>query len=451
MSYGANGLWGPVIFLIAGSAALDVSSAAPTQDSFDVTFEDLRSGYWLNYEEFNSLVVSWRYIQFPHENALRRYEESWKSQPPEQRAALAKASGRREEQNEFWSDRVAFQVRTPAVLVPDRDAPGRSFRFPSGAARAENLMTDFHEIAIYNFSGRLSDGIRFWNGVLDGKPQAAILSSLNPGSVGSHLPPLALRHPVAGFVQHPFDEFFSQDPQEARVVDRTNLDGRDLYVVEKAVTEPNGRTRLRLLVEEAGKDINKLTLQTVLRAWIDMDRGCLPLRIEKTERMIYDGRTYDDIWANGPSSVIVTHEIEKKAGGGFYPTRVSLVGYGADTRTAKNVSLSFDKMISGLPEMNFVPEREVQWVAQAVESGRDLTGFFAFEFPESTVYFDERNSRVVGRTYDPLPARGAAALARRPGAANGSIRPLLIAANVVLVALLILIIAVRRWHAIRGR
>jgi hypothetical protein len=415
------------------------------------SYDDLRAGYWMNFEEFKTLYVSWRLVAFPHQNAVRRHEETLKSETPQQRAAMQKGLGHREEQNEFWSDRVAFQVRTPTRRTEDRDAPGRKVAFPNHAARKDNLMSDFSEIAVYNYNGNLSDGIKFWNGVLQGSPQAAILSHVSDGDPGRFLPPLAVPQPLAQFVQHPFDAFFSGDYDDARVVDRVELDGHETYVVEKVVTLQNGRQRFKVLVELAGEDINKLSLQKVQRAWIDVQRGCLPLRIETIERLIYDGKAYDDVYRLGPSPVTETQQIEKIDNGGFYPTRIKEVVYGYDTRELSGFTLSFKEIIgAGLQKKTVVPDSEQQLVAQRVEAGRDMTGLFGFDFPEGTVYFDFRTSKVVGRNYDaPKSGGGGPARARRGAAEERTLRLALIGANVLLIAVLGGIVAVRRYRGLR--
>lgn len=416
-----------------------------------ITYADLQSGYWLNYEQFKSLYVSWRHVTFPHENAIRRYEDAWRSETPQQREALRKASGRREEQNEFWTDREAFQVRTPAVLVPDRDAPGREFDFPQRAARKGNLMTDFKEIGVYNYNGDLADGIKFWNGVLQGLPQGAVLSRLRADAPGRLLPPLALHYPVSGFVQHPFDAFFRDAFDEARVVGRVDLDGHNAFVVEKVIPQPDGRKRLRLFVEHAGEDINKLTLQEVQRAWIDMERGCLPLRMEIMPRLTYDGKIFDDIWGFGPNTVIETQKIEKVDGGGFYPSRVRRVSFSSVDRDPRATPISFKEIIGrSLPKREAAPDLEGQWVTEVVEAGRDMTGLFAFDFPDSMVYYDFRTSKVMGKTYDDAKPGAGAATRGRKGAEDRLIRYALIGANLLLVLVLAGVVLFRRYHGLRG-
>jgi hypothetical protein len=435
------------------AASLEPLAYAESQAA-EVTFEDLRAGYWLNYEEFKTLFVAWRHVTLPLEAALRHQEEMWKSETPEQRAALRKADGHREEQNEFWTDRVAFQVRTPAVLVPDRDAPDRKFTFPLGAAHKSNLMTDFKEIAVYNFNGELADGVKLWNGVLEKLPQGAVLSRLDEMSPGKWLPPLAMREPVAGFILHPFDAFFSTEYESARVVERTALDGREVYLVEKVVTDSDGPRRMRILVEYDGGDVNKLLVQEVQRAWIDMQRGCLPLRIEFLPQWVYDGQTYFDAYGRGPERVTETRQIEKVPGGGFYPIDVRQVSYAIDHKiqdTFPPYSYSLQKIIRrATPKATTVPHSEQQWVAHAIEAGRDMTGLFGFNFPDGTVYFDFRTSKVIGRNYDEVQGRTGFAAGRRRGTAGSTTRWVLIGANVALVIALGALVIVRRVKGIRG-
>jgi hypothetical protein len=240
-------------------------------------------------------------VTLPLDAGLRHQEVMWKSETPEQQAAMRKATSHLEEQIELWTDRIGFQVRTPGILVADRDAPDRTFTFPTGPDRKAKLERDFKEISVYNFNGNRADGIKFWNGVISEKPQGAILSELHETSPGKWLPPMALREPIAGFILHPFDLFFSGIYDSARVVEQTTLGGREVYLVEKIVSMPEMAERMRILVEHDGGSVEKLLVQEVQRAWVDVSRGCLPLRMELTAQWIYDGSTYHDPLGQGPA------------------------------------------------------------------------------------------------------------------------------------------------------
>jgi hypothetical protein len=163
--------------------------------------------------------------------------------------------------------------------------------------------------------------------------------------------------------------------------------------------------------------VDKLIVQEVERAWIDMERGCLPLRMEVFSQWIYDSKTYFDPGGHGPKLVTETLQIEQIPQGGFYPTQVRRVQFVLDLIARASMpagSYTLNKIIRGEgPKIPVVPYGERRWVAHAVDAGRDMTGLFGFEFPDGTVYYDFRTSKVVGRTYDDTKGKSGVAPRRR--------------------------------------
>jgi hypothetical protein len=125
----------------------------------------------------------------------------------------------------------------------------------------------------------------------------------------------------------PADAFFSSSASDLHLLGTQIIDGIEYHVVESHVMSPEGYYQF----QEEG-----MNFCTIHRAWIDIKRGCIPIRIEylstlsKDEQLVEhdrDGRIVDYVpslqFSESSRTVFEVQEIQKY-GIGFYPVKSSL-------------------------------------------------------------------------------------------------------------------------------
>jgi hypothetical protein len=196
----------------------------------------------------------------------------------------------------------------------------------------------------------------------------------------NEMPPLAFRKLPESRPRHPIDELFENDPKTFRTLRRETIDGHATVLIEQrtdAVVWPAGSAK----GPPAGS-AGSVEQFNVTRAWIDPERGGLPLKIEWSYDLRKDGQPQPG--SGKPYKVLEVTEIADLGEGRFYPTRGAIRTYGLNpVEAAKQAAdKSFDAEA-------LVPYEETTWHANKVEADLAPNESLSLPFPKGTPYYDE--------------------------------------------------------------
>ena len=198
----------------------------------------------------------------------------------------------------------------------------------------------------------------------------------------------------------PTDAFFSCSESDLHLLGTQMVDGEEYYVLESRVMRPEGLYQF----QEDG-----MNFCSIQRAWIDIKRGCIPIRIEYLSALSKNGQLVDYIpslqFSESCISIFEVQEI-KKVGAGFYPVRAShrFMGLSKEGKELLQKALNdandgdvIDIGGSFVYEVQSENRWEVSKIILDVMIDRET---IVLPFPKGTVIFDERSEhiRVAGMT-----------------------------------------------------
>ncbi|MGH7134552.1 MAG: hypothetical protein ACREHD_02365, partial [Pirellulales bacterium] len=332
---------------VAATIAAVVYGADP-----EIKATDVVAGYRQNFAEFRTLHIQWTRVLTNAENFFSRLEvqaadleaqSGGDGVTPEEKARLlAQAQNDRvmaaEPKNrapkalrqDFWTDGIGFQMRIPAPDLGDATSNWR-FRPSVPNLGAAELVRDYMDTLIICFNGSVEDGFRVWSARRKGDVYAGAIQSSPPNSEDTHFPPVGFVKPEWGMYWHPFDDFFAAPEDQLHVVAEEEFAGRRTIVVER-VTE-NPRKELRLTPEHLKKFGDKVRIFDVVRAWIDPDRGYVPLKMEWGGYSTYKGKRLTPKRMFPSFKTIDDVEIQSVRGtNGYYPVRCAMHLYAVNAR-----------------------------------------------------------------------------------------------------------------------
>lgn len=271
---------------------------------------------------------------------------------------------------DYWTDRVRYQQRFPAV--GDRRSWPPKTKFPDEFTTVKSLPERFRGFTIV--SGGLKDGRwRYWVGGEDGMGQGRVSSS-SPRKVAVVLqfPPLAIPDRSWGHGFHWIDFFFQAHPLVVRHEGSMTLDGVRVEVVTKSHPTMN---------DPVGKG------STVIRAFLDPARAAMPVRMEIFFResanetsldWLPPGTVCDFSGKPLPSEIVRDIKTEIRQGEMHYPVS------GVIERPASKPGTHLSK------EPVFIVGESSEWSISKLEINREIPAeMFDFEFPSGTPFVDE--------------------------------------------------------------
>jgi hypothetical protein len=359
---------------------------------------------------------------------------------------------------EFVIDRAhgRFQQRVaPADWLSVHPQP--PWDFPTDRPTPEALRTVYSDFAIYSFDAAFGNMCRYWAGDRFKDNHLASIVAKPPDSPQNFFPPLACEDQSRGKQWHPFDEFFSFPVAQMSVKGRTEVDGHSTYILEaqQAATPPYSY----IPHEYMAKYKDRLRMIPSVTAWVDVSRGCIPLRIEWDGILTLDGRRFRPqsqpnralSEVTQPSRALSEVKVERVEGGGYYPVKGVTRGWAADA--AAMTDYDFEKVITGQSAVtNQVLSEETSWQVGSVRVNCVTPDDLTLAFPEKTLYSDEAqaNTFVTGEAQSLLddvigPEGKSAVLPAAPAANQYSPAWWLVGGNIVFLVLL------GCWFFFRGR
>lgn len=401
------------------------------QDSELPGVKQVLTGYAANRDAFRTLHVIF--------TERTRYSEDWAASkraqadqiekaaqreniPPAEREALlqqakdvrALASLAREEQRqttEFFTNRSDCQFRRP-MAFPEPD----DWTFSKVPLTGESLLKEFGEQRILSLSPGATPSVWIWGGSpRPGLPPYKLVSNKPLQQLGTYrFPPLG----VASFdwitaqARNPVDEFFLGAPEGYKILRRETVAARQLLVVEwKSSFEQPTETQQ----PDGSVKVGSLKGHRHARAWLDPERGWLPLRCEYRGAIEFGGKPVDP--SDGPPyQVLEVTEVKAFDGAGFYPVSgtLTMMGAPADAPPLTMQDLQDGK---GIQHPSVVHQIE-SWAAATVEANLPLSAaLFLPKFPANFATFDLDQNKTVGQNETVAPPE------RRPPLKVGDTAP----------------------------
>ena len=119
----------------------------------------------------------------------------------------------------------------------------------------------------------------------------------------------------------------------------------------------------------------------MLRAWIDLAQGAVPLRVE--QGMAWTGQAHDrlDPWVVG--DITTTERIKELPGGGFYPAKTLIEQLGAEPGSPVLSMADWSEVVAGKRKSPLVVHSRRTWNCTLVEIRGDLDdAFFRLPIPD---------------------------------------------------------------------
>lgn len=278
---------------------------------------------------------------------------------------------------DFWGDGERYQMRIPSAI--------NAGTFPDAPLTRESLPTTFADFFIFSYAGQ-EKGYRFWRTEKQADGSLRLEGYVTPeigNQLGSRFPPFVqidLETPAIKPLVHPIDRFFDASAEQMRVIGGEVVEGHQTLVLESVRGE----------YEQLRKQVGGGTLRIydVAKAWVDIHRGYIPLRIEWSYRWEFDGKTLPHRYVK---QLVGGVQIEKIPNAGFYPVRGSFQTMADDVNWRKDPATPED-IAAGKSDVMapHAPNEEERWETLKIEAGIPMSSsMFDLEFPDGTIYSDD--------------------------------------------------------------
>ena len=316
----------------------------------------------------------------------------------------------------FRTDRSRFLV----MGAPDQwDSlhAGNDWALPDVPISPESLKSAYHDFWIVSYAGDPTRGF-FWTMPTVGGAMSVQVRRANYQDGHTDFPPLGVEKGDWGpeSLWHPIDIFFRADPRKFATIGREAIRGRSAVLIERRTEAP----------DTSGLAAGAKRFE-VVRAWLDPERGALPLKITWSFQDEVAGKppVRTPVGAN-PWKVLETTEIvEVKAPGtepdgrvrvGSYPTRGTITLYGPDFRGSVlvggigrprpvRVTMAGGGPIPAGPGATppFAVVQEVTtWEVAKIVANTEAAGAETYKIPipKGTYYYDESQNSMIRAGYE---------------------------------------------------
>ena len=339
-----------------------------------------------------------------------------------------------------------------AKVVSSKGKPPKVFTTSAVPITPEALSGTFSDIPILSYA--TDSGFRLWSGQKRGdRPMATVLAS-NPNTELFTFPPLGVSDPLWGSKWNPIDSFFALPESEMTVEGTKQVANRNTIVLVYRKKVTNVGSFLPLEFQKEYKD--KITRFEIIRAFVDPEQGCLPLRMEWDGETLLEGKPLVVPGGTKPYQVLEDVKVERIKGGSYYPVSGALRLYALDSSYTGKISTIGDLVKGTYQPIPTALDQTTSWKVARVMSGEPFDPReFAMTFPTGTAYYDQTRSQglFVGQSKELLD--GPQSVGERPRFPEQGSRGWLgngfVLVNVVLVVLVVLVIAYRRVARRAGR
>lgn len=257
-----------------------------------------------------------------------------------------------------------------------------AWHFADAALTQATLLTVYRDVSIFSRSEKTTPAARWWHRSADG--HASVMQKHLTDVSLVRLPPFTdVTHPRWD-MRNPFDAFFSQSAEKYRVVRQEEVGGRSLTVVDVAVPIAEDSTTL-----------------LAYRAWLDLKRGALPMKLYHRQNVGEAPKDQFDRWQ--PDEIVTTQEIRELPNGALYPAKTVSEAWERDTDAPELTEAEQREVQAGTRQLKMVVHRRRAWECSVVEiKSRFDDGFFVIPFPDGQKIFDHDAGKTIG-ALDPKP------------------------------------------------
>jgi len=438
---GATVLKVRLVFLLYCGSWL-CSSDGPTQkavecEAAEIQASDICAGYEYNLSLLPRMRVIYEYV-------LEHGDAFYKLTPQATRRSPNPVL------EDYWTDRTRFFLRMPNAF-----SKGQLYVPPDNVVNPDVLLSKYMDMSIFSYGSVSADGFRLWSGAeRDGQGGGVVGAGSITERLGLFLfPPLGVTDETWGpeGIRHPIDVFFARGPEALTVLGTARIGAVETVVVQQTVREKAPDVQQQQVR-------GKLEIARLATAWIDMRRGCLPLRMDRTSFFLLDGNrlgptndgdSLDPAGHPEASFIVVVSRIECSDGGAYYPCD----GYTVQRCVSPDYKGPFNDMqgvVQGKTvDVPMVDLHRMTWRTHSVQ--RDVAvpnETLALAFPPGTRYFDLSRNRgmIEGLPEEALDRllkeeRGAP---RAPRTGGYGLKSLLVVVNLVVIGALVYTFWLRR-------
>jgi thiol-disulfide isomerase/thioredoxin len=282
---------------------------------------------------------------------------------------------------EFFTNGVDYQFRSPLDSFETVEQ-SRAWKFSNAPVTPATLLTTYRNVSIFSRAADARPAARSWHDSAGG--YAYVMQKRLDQVASVDLPPFTdvTRPQWANW--HPYDAFFSQAAEKYRVVRQDQLDGHLLTVVEVAVP-----------MAPAG------TNQLFFRAWLDLKRGAIPLKMLHSQGVDkLPDNFFDRVQVRSDTT---THAVRELRNGAYYPAKTVCEDWDRDPDQPEPTDAQRAEIRDGKRKLPTVVHRRHTWDCALVNvEPRFDADFFILRFPEGQILFDHDAGKVQG-ALDPRP------------------------------------------------
>jgi hypothetical protein len=279
-------------------------------------------------------------------------------------------------EEDFWTDRKNFQIRG----VPFASLNAVPV-FPDALSFPDELLQHFKQTSVLSYGPATNDLFRRWDGkIMLGSSTGAVAVAKAYEPTMIHFPPYCAWNGNWPGTRLAIDLWMSDNAITSEVLGSAVIQERSCLVVRRTFEKAT-------FPEENIANVGIL-------AWVDMERGAIPLRLEfyrslKSMADVLPRRvTPSDYRKPMPFLVMRDLVVEEVKSGLWYPTQGIEELIGPEQYINNTTS-----------DVYGVPHRLTTWTAQLVETERFMPEeMFALRFPDETVFVSQPTGdvRVVG-------------------------------------------------------
>ena len=273
----------------------------------------------------------------------------------------------------YRTNRVGY-LACAAPVNWDAIHSGPDWYLPDEPVTAESMRTTFPNFFLGAYTGDPTKGFMWCTPLLGGTVSAQVRRLNYYADEHNYFPPLGVEKSEWGsdVLWHPIDLFFRADFKQFTTVGRETIGGHEAVVIESRKETPRQKTQAA-----------NLRFFEINRAWIDPERGALPLRIEWSYLEEIDGKPAPGkLLGKNPWKVLETTEILDVEGGGFYPSKGIIKEYGP----------MLTKVDTTTPEARLpfsILQESTTWEAAKIEANQPINQEFTIPIPKGTYYYNE--------------------------------------------------------------
>ena len=270
---------------------------------------------------------------------------------------------------EYLHDSNNLQWRTALAANGGAEwkGTGKTGRVPEVEPSGRDWGSELLGCQVVSAGEATGHAVREWAGTVHSGYFKGVITSATAKNLGEReyaVPPLASGGPRWNQKAHIIDEFFWGSEAQFRIVGHAKIDGMETTVVD------------RVWPREGGFN--------AARAFLDVQRGCLPLRVEW---YLGDITPYaGNVAPSEPNRVPIPYRVIRDvrvieaSPGYFYPMSGLVEDYAA-------------KVGSTREKLRFAVSGISQWDVESVVANEPIAReVFALEFPMNTLVFDARTS-----------------------------------------------------------